>query len=240
MLIHPKYFTTIVNQTTSIHHVNNNLQHSNSRTPTTHEPNLHSTFKACSTPVTQTFELHNKTATTASAQDITKQGTAANHHANTTTSAINVISQDTQASTVYPTPVHHSDLKPSNPLPRTITNNYVNIKTFKELLDTHPNKTLVNNTVIGFKLGFDIGYKGHITNTNPTNLLSPRENKGKVTEAIAKELSRGHTSGPFTQPPFLVTHCSPIGARIKNDNTCRLIVDLSQPRGNSINEFINS
>ena len=68
--------------------------------------------------------------------------------------------------------------------------------------------------------------------------MSALANKQKVTDAIEKELFRGHTAGPFTIPPFDDLHCSPIGAVIKKDDTCRLIMDLSQPKGWSIDENI--
>ena len=52
-------------------------------------------------------------------------------------------------------------------------------------------------------------------------------------------ISRGHTAGPFPIPPFPVTHCSPIGAAPKKDGSVRLIMDLSQPHGASINDSIS-
>ena len=61
--------------------------------------------------------------------------------------------------------------------------------------------------------------------------MSALKNKLGVQRAIMKELDRGHTSGPFKNPPFDITHCSPIGAVVKKDDSCRLIMDLSQPRG---------
>ena len=76
-------------------------------------------------------------------------------------------------------------------------------------------------------------------NARPRNLLSARRNPEGVSEAIAKELSRGHTSGPFPFPPFPHTHCSPIGAAPKPDGSVRLILDLSSPRGDSVNDGIS-
>ena len=75
-------------------------------------------------------------------------------------------------------------------------------------------------------------------NTRPRNLLTARSNPSPVTEAIRKELSRGHTAGPFSQPPMSPFHCSPLGAVPKKDGTFRIILDLSSPRGSSINEGI--
>ena len=90
----------------------------------------------------------------------------------------------------------------------------------------------------GFQNGFDIMYCGNVSNTLPNNLKSASLHAEKVTHAIHKELRRGHTSGPFLAPPFPATHCSPLGAVEKRDASVRLILDLSQPRGSSVNEAI--
>ena len=107
------------------------------------------------------------------------------------------------------------------------------------LVMSHPNKSLVKYVLDGLVNGFDIGFKGIRSMTKPKNLLSAINNKEKIREAIDKELVRGHTSGPFLSPPLKNLHCSPIGGVIKKDNSCRLIMDLSQPRGSSINENIS-
>ena len=95
--------------------------------------------------------------------------------------------------------------------------------------------------VRGFRHGFDIGFQGSfsVPNARPRNLKSARDNVAKVTEAVVKELNRGHTSGPFPFPPFPHTHCSPIGAAPNPDGSARLILDLSSPRGDSVNDGIS-
>ena len=91
----------------------------------------------------------------------------------------------------------------------------------------------------GLRNGFDIGFTGSFTPTLPKNLKSADQNKILVQEAIDKEVTRGHTAGPFPTPPFPQTHCSPIGSAPKKDGSSRLIMDLSQPHGSSINDFIS-
>ena len=125
----------------------------------------------------------------------------------------------------------------SNPLPSRIVS-YVNIPKIRSLAVGYPKKDLCKYILDGLEHGFQIGYSGRVTETRPRNLLSARVNSAEVSEAINKELERGHTSGPFTQPPFEKLHCSPIGAVVKKDGSCRLVMDLSQPRGLSINEGI--
>ena len=110
---------------------------------------------------------------------------------------------------------------------------------FENLLQSHPNRYLVNYIVDGLRNGFDIGFRGDVTPTLPKNLKSAYQNKEGVQQAINKEIERGHTAGPFPNPPFPVTHCSPIGSAPKKDGSARLIMDLSQPHGTSINDAIS-
>ena len=98
---------------------------------------------------------------------------------------------------------------------------------------------MVNYIINGLQNGFNIGFNGVNKCTRPKNLISATKNKSKLNEAITKELIRGHSSGPFDTPPFYNLHCSPIGGVIKKDSSCRLIMDLSQPYGASINENIS-
>ena len=98
---------------------------------------------------------------------------------------------------------------------------------------------MVNYIIDGLRNGFDIGFTGQGTESRPNNLKSAQQNKDAVQQAINKEISRGHTAGPFPDPPFTQTHCSPIGSAPKKDGSVRLIMDLSQPHGTSINDGIS-
>ena len=104
-----------------------------------------------------------------------------------------------------------------------------------------PDRVLARFILDGFAQGFDIGVRGAFTNNNtrPRNNLSARRQPAKVMEAIRKEIERGHTAGPFVNPPFRDTHCSPIGSAPKPDGSVRLVLDLSQPRGDAVNEHIS-
>ena len=115
----------------------------------------------------------------------------------------------------------------------------INISNFKNCLNNHPD--LVSYLVNGLSNGFDIGFNAPLTATRPNNLLSATENQTAVSTALMKEVSRGHTAGPFNTltPPWTELHCSPLGSREKKDGTRRLIMDLSQPKGMSINEGID-
>ena len=138
-------------------------------------------------------------------------------------------------------PVHPqgSARGPENPLPPGVVNNYVNILRLKELLSDHPDQSLVASIVAGFEFGFDIGFRGTLTDTFTKNNKSAFLHKDGVTKAIQKELTLGHTAGPFDHPPFPINHISPLGAVPKPDGSIRLIMDLSQPVGRSVNDFIS-
>ena len=115
----------------------------------------------------------------------------------------------------------------------------VNIARLAQHLHHHPDRSMVKYLIDGFCDGFDIGYSGPITLGVDKNLKSARDNWQAVTTAVEKEVSRGHTLGPFNAPPFSVSHISPLGAVPKKDGTKRLILDLSSPAGSSINDGIS-
>ena len=179
--------------------------------------------------------------------DLVETGLSRTHLQHVTTSTTESVSTETVVSR---TPVASAlgSTPPQNarneclvdffPLPETIVTP-VNIDLLEFYLTEHPNRRLVNYIVQGFKLGFDIGFVGNILSTRPRNLLSSRRNLIPVLETIKKELFRGHTSGPFPEPPFHPFHCSPLGAVPKKDGSFRIILDLSSPRGCSVNEGIS-
>ena len=99
--------------------------------------------------------------------------------------------------------------------------------------------TYNNHILTGLRCGVDLGFNDNLTPVARNNNKSARENPTEVTKAIIKELSRGHTAGPFPFPPFPVNHISPLGAAPKPDGSCRLVLDLSQPEGLSVNDNID-
>ena len=102
----------------------------------------------------------------------------------------------------------------------------------------YPEVTVRDAVLRGLRFGFDIGFNGIGVPTRPRNLRSARDNSDKVSMAVQLEVTRGHTAGPFSSPPFPVLHCSPLGAAPKKDGSVRLVLDLSSPRGSAINEGI--
>ena len=107
------------------------------------------------------------------------------------------------------------------------------------LLTGYPNASMARYLVLGFLQGFDIGYRGSLTLSQPHNLKSALRHPDEVTAALDKEVTRGHTMGPFYNPPFSILHTSPLGAVPKKDGSYRLILDLSYPKGSAINDGID-
>ena len=70
----------------------------------------------------------------------------------------------------------------------------------------------------------------------PSALAHPEE----VRTYLDKEIERGHTKGPFLSAPFSDFVSSPLACIPKKDGSLRLILDLSAPMGQSINDGISA
>ena len=96
--------------------------------------------------------------------------------------------------------------QPRNPLPQHIVNRHIDTNTLELYLRGHPQPHIVNYVLTGLRYGFDLGFNGILTPIHRKNNKSARDNPKEITQAIAKELTRGHTAGPFPYPPFPVNH----------------------------------
>ena len=115
----------------------------------------------------------------------------------------------------------------------------IRVPALAHLLTGHPDPDLVDFIIHGFSHGFSLGVHGTVSQGSTPNLRSARDNPEAVSQAIAKEIARGHTHGPFHAPPFTHFHASPIGIVDKKDGTHRLILDLSNNHAGSVNEGIS-
>ena len=88
---------------------------------------------------------------------------------------------------------------------------------------------LKNHLLYDLQWGCNIGYSGprlaRVTSNLKSALLQPQA----VSDALEKELLRGHTTGPFSEPPIPILQCSSLGVVPKKDGTWRIIMDLSSP-----------
>ena len=132
----------------------------------------------------------------------------------------------------YAAPVFIAAVLPS----RASTN--IDVDTLEAQLSILPNQHFVNALINGLRYGFHIGFSSPRFTVCVPNRPSALEHKEVVSAAIAKEVERGLTVGPFSTPPFPVFACSPLGCVPKKPDSLRLILDLSAPAGFSVNDGI--
>ena len=110
---------------------------------------------------------------------------------------------------------------------------------FKILLKDYPDQLFVNYFVEGLTNGFHIGYRGPELARETPNARTAFDYPHIVRNYVKKEVAAKHTVGPFTKPPFINFVVSSIGVRAKKTGGSRLIMDLSRPFGNSVNDFVS-
>ena len=91
--------------------------------------------------------------------------------------------------------------------------------------------------------GARVGYTGPPDSTVSRNMPSALQNSAAVRSDIEREVKLGRMAGPFGTPPAEPFVSSPLGAVPKKGATAsneeqRRIHNLSHPRGNSVNDWI--
>ena len=110
---------------------------------------------------------------------------------------------------------------------------------FALLLENHPDKYAVSHFCTGLTNGFSLGYFGPQEARFTKNAQTAFQHPDIVAKYIKKEIESKHTSGPFSSPPFPDFVVSSLGVRPKKTGGARLIMDLSRPFGNSVNDYIS-
>ena len=116
----------------------------------------------------------------------------------------------------------------------------VNIANLSTELKHHPNQQFATSLLHDLQWGCHVGYIGPRFARITPNLTSALLHPDAVSAALAKEVSNGHTAGPFQTPPIPNLQCSLLGVVPKQDGTWCIIMDLSSPHGSSINDFIKN
>ena len=107
-------------------------------------------------------------------------------------------------------------------------------------LSEHPNKHFVSHIISGITNGFDLGFRGKDDSYIAQNMRSVVIQKDVVRNYIKGEITAGRVMGPFKEPPFSFFRCSPIGVVPKKTaGKFRVIMNLSKPKGSSVNDCIN-
>ena len=103
----------------------------------------------------------------------------------------------------------------------------------------HPDISFVSKIVEILSVGANIGFVGPDRARVTPNAPSARKHADVLLRSVLKEVSYGHAVGPFFNPPFPNFIVSSLGVRPKKNGDYRIILDLSQPFGDSVNTFID-
>ena len=109
---------------------------------------------------------------------------------------------------------------------------------FERELAHHPDKAFTSQLLTALQHGVNIGYKGPVGPNNAKNLPSAVQHPHVIDAELAKECAAGRILGPFRARPLTHLRCSGVGVVPKKNNTWRMIMHLSAPAGNSINDYI--
>ena len=88
----------------------------------------------------------------------------------------------------------------------------------------------------GFPLSIDRTHE--LNNKNIVNHFSARQFLDAVTEYLHKEIKERAIVGPVCEVNHPAFHCSPLLTRPKDGSKRRVIMDLSYPKGNAVNDFV--
>lgn len=126
---------------------------------------------------------------------------------------------------------------------RTITSPLV-LAGWRELLKGHPDAEYRDYILRGLEQGFRIGfnYQKHACKGAKTNMKSALSQCEVVDKYLAKEVELGRVIGPLSPASFPEATISRFGVIPKGRQVgkWRLIVDLSHPKGASVNDGIEA
>ena len=106
----------------------------------------------------------------------------------------------------------------------------------------HPDRVLADYVCEGIRRGFRIGFDYGLCQCTRAlrNMKSVSEHREVVEEYIRGEVEAGRVMGPFSREVFPGVQVSPFGVIPKSEpGKWRLIIDLSAPKGSSVNDGID-
>ena len=110
---------------------------------------------------------------------------------------------------------------------------------FKDELRHHPDPHWVSDLLHGIQYGVQLGYKGPRRQRVSRNLKSALEHPTVINDELMKEMKSQRIAGPFDTPPLPNLQCSGVGVVPKKTGGWRMIMHLSAPLDNSINDGIS-
>lgn len=118
------------------------------------------------------------------------------------------------------------------------------VQTWAALLAEHPDREFVKYILNGITLGFRIGFShspGYELCSAKRNMQSSMDHSKVIDEYLQDEYAKQRIAGPYPNTQVLGVHISRFGMIPKKSNPgkWRLIIDLSHPKGGSVNDGIN-
>ena len=132
--------------------------------------------------------------------------------------------------------VIHSTGLPNYRQVRLQVHSDLNIQAWERLLENSPNTRLLDY----LKFGFPLSLYNHesLANKDVVNHFSALQYPSAVTEYLHKEVNSGAILGPFDDIPYHEFHCFPLLTRPKDIDKRRVILNLSYPSTNSVNDRV--
>ena len=131
---------------------------------------------------------------------------------------------------------------PLPPVLRKITTP-VNTAYWATCLASHPDQAFAKYIVDGLSTGFRIGFTYTTQKCIPakSNHPSANEHPDVIADSLRREVASGRLIGPLNPRQYPFVHISSLGVVPKKHSTnkWRLILDLSHPKGTSVNDGIN-
>ena len=119
---------------------------------------------------------------------------------------------------------------------RLPVNSNLNIQAWEKLLVNSPNTRLLDYLKFGFPLSLT-NYES-LNNTDVVNHFSALQHPKAVSDYLHKEVDLGAILGTFDDIPYHEFHCSPLLTRPKDLDKRRVILNLSYPQTNSVNDKV--
>ena len=110
---------------------------------------------------------------------------------------------------------------------------------FEEELKSHTDPSWVHELITGITKGVSLGYQGQRCQRISKNLISAYSHPHIIDDELSKELRLQRIAGPFDTPPVANLQCSGVGVIPKKTGGWRMIMHLSAPQDNSINDGIH-
>ena len=114
----------------------------------------------------------------------------------------------------------------------------LNVEAWESHLQGYSDKRVLQYIKFGYPLS--IINAEELCNKDSTNHYSARQYPSEVQKYIDKEKSLGALLGPVSSIVHPHYHCSPLMTRPKDNGSRRVILDLSYPRGNSVNSHVQA